>query len=481
MRAPPSKCHRGIHAACFGAWLAVAAPADAQSLREAVMISLSQYPAILAAQSRAEAAESDITRAQAAHWPQVSWLGTYSDYNTGGVQSTWIQSPTVSLNVWSGWRIQADVERSQAMADSARQQQKITRDDIALQCIEGYLNWAYQIEMVRLAQENLAFHRRVLGSTETILQADQGRRVDRNQAMVRYQNAKLILAQREGDLAQAADRLNRMLLGQMPREPSGLNDEPGKTPASVQAALAYMDANHPILLQQQAMVNANEAALRGARSGHSPTVDVTYGKQTYQGSGQGDYVAQLVVSVPIFQGGATMGAVGTAAANLAAAEQNLHETRLVLAERIQSFWAQRQSAIDRIKASETQIKTAKAVVVAYRQQFEVGRRSLLDLLNIQSDVFSYQSARAQAELDAKVARARLMAATGQLASAFLNSPNPKIDTTLNPRPKDVPAAENGPKSNVTDVTDVAADAAGPGQGLRSAQADSPSTNWMNTR
>lgn len=409
---------------------AVCSAAFGQSKREAVMIALSQYPAILAAQSRAQAAESDITRAQAAHWPQVSWLGTYSDYNAGGVQNTWIQSPTVNLNVWSGWRIQSEVERTRAMADSARQQQKISRDDIALQCIEGYLTWAYQLEMVKLAEENVAFHRRVLGSTEVILQADRGRRVDRNQAMVRYQNAQIQLAQRQGDLAQAADRLNRMLLGQMPKAPSGLDDEPGLTPRSVEMALAAVNDNHPIIAQQKAMVQANEAALRGARSGYSPSVDFSYGKQTSQGSGQGDYVAQVVVSVPIFQGGATMGAVGSAVANLEASQQVLSETELVLRERIQAFWAQRESALDRVKASQTQIKTAQAVVVAYRQQFEVGRRSLLDLLNIQSDLYSYQTIRASSELDAKIARARLMAATGQLANAYLATaaPAPQVSS-----------------------------------------------------
>ena len=470
MRTPKLKCLKMAHTILAGVLFGASLSVQSQSLREAVMISLSQYPAILAAQSRTEAAESDITRAQAAHWPQVSWLGTYSDYNTGGVGNTWIQSPTMSVNVWSGWRIQSDVERSQAMANSAREQQKITRDDIALQCIEGYLNWAHQLEMVKLAEENLAFHRRVLGSTEVILQADRGRRVDRNQAMVRYQNAKLILAQRQGDLAQAADRLSRMLLGQMPQEPSGLNDEPGVTPASVEVALSSMGASHPVLAQQQAMVEANDAALRGARSGHSPSVDFTYGKQTYQGSGQGDYVAQVVLSVPIFQGGATMGAVGTAAANLAATQQNLKETRLVLRERIQSFWAARQSANERIAASQTQITTAKAVVVAYREQFDVGRRSLLDLLNIQSDLFSYQSNRALAQFDARVARARLMASIGQLASVYVNSPQPKMD--------EAPITVTKASSNADDGTTGTAVMA---RGLRGTQTATTSTNWMNSK
>jgi outer membrane protein TolC len=221
------------------------------------------------------------------------------------------------------------------------------------------------------------------------------------------------------------------------------------------------------------MVQANEAALRGARSGYSPTVDVSYGKQTFQGSGQGDYVAQVVVSVPIFQGGATRGAVGSAAANLEASQQILAETQLVLRERIQSFWAQRQSALERVKSSQTQIKTAQAVVAAYREQFEVGRRSLLDLLNIQSDLYSYQNIRASAELDAKIARARLMASTGQLSNAYLltassNGKAPAAVQVTAPRP-------------TNDSTQGA-------RGLRAAQApiapsaqSAQSSNWLNTR
>lgn len=390
----------------------------AQDMNQAVMIALSQYPAILAAQSKKQAADSDITRAQAAHWPQVSWMGTYSAYNSGTVSNTWVQSPVVSMNVWSGWRIQSDVERSKALSNSAFQQQRITRDDVALLCLEGYLNWAHQIQMVKLARENLNFHQKILGDTERILSVDTGRKVDRNQALVRFQNAKITLAQREGELAIAVERLNRMLLGQMPTAPTGLDEMPGIIPTSAEQALLDINPTHPIIAQQMAAVEASQAALKAARSGYSPTVNVTYGKQTYQGSGQGDYVAQLVVSVPIFQGGMTYGAVGTAMGNLEAAEQTLKESKLIVRERVLSFWSDLQSARDRIESSKNQIRTAREVVDAYWHQFQVGRRSLLDLLNIQSDLFSYQSNQETAQFDEKVSKARLLAATGKLAMAY---------------------------------------------------------------
>ena len=58
------------------------------------------------------------------------------------------------------------------------------------------------------------------------------------------------------------------------------------------------------------------------------------------------------------------------------------------------------------------------LVTAYRDQFRVARRSLLDLLNIQADVFNYRSAAQAAFHDERLARVRLLAATGDLARRF---------------------------------------------------------------
>jgi adhesin transport system outer membrane protein len=62
------------------------------------------------------------------------------------------------------------------------------------------------------------------------------------------------------------------------------------------------------------------------------------------------------------------------------------------------------------------------LVDAYRQQFRVARRSLLDLLNIQADTFNYRSSANAAFHDERIARARLLAATGELAKRFSTEP-----------------------------------------------------------
>ncbi len=422
---------RPISPYCIAAALAFSSSVvSAQDLRQAVLIALNQYPTILAAQSKLDAAGSDITRAQGAHWPQVAWVGTQNAYNSGNVTNNWIQSPSISLNVWSGWKIQADVERTQALAEAGRSQQRITRDDVALLATEGYLNWARALDLLKLARDNMLAHARIRDDIKKIVDVDQGRRIDLDQAQVRFENAKLSVEQRESDLTAATQRLNRMLLGQMPSHPTGVDFEPGVAPASSKIAVNLLDDSHPVISQQIALVDAARAAVRSARSEFSPNVNVTYTKQTYQGTGQGDYLAQLVVSIPIFSGGASYGGVSSAQSNLEAAEFNVQETRLILRERLVSTWAEWVSAKERKTMSAKQIKIGQDIVEGYWKQFLVGRRSLLDLLNVLGDLYSYETANTGAKFDALISRARIMSLTGKLANAYQSAGVPPKVTTV---------------------------------------------------
>lgn len=392
--------------------------ASGQNLQQSVLIALSQYPTILAAESRQQAAQSDITRAQSAHWPQVAWSGTRSTYNAGNVPDSWIQSPTVTLNIWSGWKIEADVERSRSLANAGKHQQRITRDDVALLATEGYLNWARSIELTKLARKNVDDHRRIRESIYELTQIDRGRRIDLDQAEVRFENANLSLQQRETELAIATQRLQRMLLGRLPEKPDGLDFQVARLPTSSELALEDIDDAHPKIAYQKSQIEVARAGVIGARSQHSPTVNVTYGKQVYQGSGQGDYVAQLNVQIPIFTGGMAMAATDTATAQLQAAEYDLQDLRLTLRERLLSVWSEWKSAQSRAVLGKRQSKTTETLVEGYESQFQIGRRSLLDLLNVQNDLFTYRSNAINAVFDERIAHARIIAATGKLANAY---------------------------------------------------------------
>jgi outer membrane protein TolC len=125
--------------------------------------------------------------------------------------------------------------------------------------------------------------------------------------------------------------------------------------------------------------------------------------------------------------------VGAATANLQALEADLIETRLLLNEQLAGAWASWVSAQNRADMGRNQTQTARSLAHGYEQQFRVGRRSLLDLLNIQSDLFTYQSNAATASHESRLSQARVLASLGQLAQAYTTG------TAVPARPSPSPA------------------------------------------
>jgi adhesin transport system outer membrane protein len=209
-----------------------------------------------------------------------------------------------------------------------------------------------------------------------------------------------------------------MLQGPVPSKPVGIDHIRGELPPSADLAIAQINDRHPTIAIQLAQINAARASLDSARSQYSPTVNLSYGKQISQGSGQGDYITQISVNVPIFSGGSTYGAVGSASNELLATQQGLSEARIILRERILSLWPELQNARSRKELAQRQATTGLKLVQGYDQQFRIGRRSLLDLLTVQNDLFSYQSNATIAAYDERILKGRLLSAIGKLAEAY---------------------------------------------------------------
>jgi outer membrane protein TolC len=74
-------------------------------------------------------------------------------------------------------------------------------------------------------------------------------------------------------------------------------------------------------------------------------------------------------------------------------------------------------AQQRVSLNQDQSLAGQKLVQSYQLQFRLARRSLLELLNVQSEAFGYTSAALQMQYDQRLARFRLSAAMGELARA----------------------------------------------------------------
>ncbi len=400
---------------------------QAQTLSEVVQHAMASYPALASALAKAQAARADIARARSAHYPQISVGASANSYSSGSVPAsmgTTTFSPSAKLNLWSGGRIEADAQRSEALSSASEAQRLVTLEDVALQATEAYLNWAKTADLYQLSVRNLQGHQETLEDIRKIAQADAGRRIDLEQAQVRVDNARLSMQQRKSDLIQAMQRLQRFWKDEMSARPMGLDEalSPqgplGKVPTSAEEASSHVTEQLPVLAQLRAQVAAAEAAVRQAKGLHWPTLDLVSSRQFNTITLRFESLTQLQLNMPVYNGMGTQAQVEAAVAQQAAAQAALDEARLLQKEKVVAAWQEWAVARSRSKLGTTQSDVGDKVVEGYRQQFRLARRSLLDLLNIQADAYNYRSAALASVHDERIARARLLAAMGALAGRF---------------------------------------------------------------
>lgn len=392
--------------------------AQAQSLTDTINRAVIDYPSIIAAKFNAEATLYDIDKAEGQHYPQIGVQASSNRYESGGRASREVLTPTINMNIWSGMRIQSEIEKAENLADVARNNLVGTQDDIVAASAEAYLQWAKSKELLKLAKENLESHQNLYNSIKKITDLDPGRKIDLMQAQVRLDNAKIAVTSRAAEVKQSGERLNRFWPDALSELAYGVDEFKGVLPNSLDHALEIVDQQHPSISSAKANLLAADANVGIARSQYHPQVNFSASRQYNWATNANEFMGQAQVSMPVFAGGSIDAAADRALAERQAAQLKLDETRRVLREKVSVAWEDLGVTKMRAEIGKQQSEQALHVIDGYKLQFELAKRSLLDLLNVQNDHYSYRSNMISNEYDYRIARFRLVASMGLLSRAY---------------------------------------------------------------
>jgi adhesin transport system outer membrane protein len=322
-------------------------------------------------------------------------------------------------------------------------------ESIALGVTRAYLDLLRARELVTLATENYAEHKRTSNLLQERADAAVARRSDLEQAVGRLAQAEAALVDETTGLRNAAVRYQR-LVGVLP--PDQLPSWPetqkfAQLPSSTQATLEAGISTNPALRAALQNVRAAEEALSGRKSAYFPVLQARILANTNHNlsgvRGNTDRkVAELVLQQNIYRGGADA-ARETQAAELAARANALFEqTCREVGENLSVAYKDTYTLDEKTRLLDDQRLATEKTRVAYRQQFDIGQRTLLDLLDTQKEYFDSQRSYVNARYSQLAAEARTLAAMGQLVTKL------SANATDRPTPTDLglDAAEMDPSS-----------------------------------
>ncbi len=394
--------------------------ARAEPLEAAVRYALENHPRARAAFAGAQASGYQVAQARAARAPQFGLVAdpgrAFSGAGSGAsdIGELGLQG---SVLLYDGGRTREVIAREEGRLQAADAGLRLTGEDLAARIVDVYLEWFKQDRLATLAADNVAAHQALHERVREIAGFDRGRASDLVQVGARLQQARVTFAARRGAANEAravlVDLVGRDVGAvEMPREPAAA------LPASLNEAIAALDT-HPSAVGADAEAQAARHAWGAASAWLQPRLDLRAGVDSPRDlSGErryfDDYTVRLAVSWTPFDGGSGRSGARVAEQQYVQAREGALAVRRELSARLADLWTQVETRRERAGIYRELLEQTAQVREAYWQQFTIGRRSIIDLLNAETESFQARQGAESERLELLQAQYRLLAASATL-------------------------------------------------------------------
>lgn len=404
------------------------APCTAQTLADTVERAVRTFPDLRAAEANRRALEETLPQARSQLLPSLDasvgrgreWSDNSITRAQGGdVNLTRGEAQvTASQLLFDGGAALGQLRRQRARSQAAAEQVASLGEAVAQRAAEVFFEVLRLQALVAIAQQNLAVHRRTLEQVALRTEKGVGRRSDDRQAEARLALAQASLSQLSGQLDEAVAAY-RHITGAAPVQLLRGDTPLVALPADLPAALADALAAHPALRAAEQELRAAEQERESARDSLWPRITLELGASRNTDidgipGANYDRTAMLRLRQNFFRGGADAARIREAEARREEALARLGRARIDVERDVRQAWDGLAAARGRLEALRLHAEASAEVVDAYRGQFSIGQRSLLDVLNAENESFAARSNHVSGDYAVSAGVYRLLASMGRM-------------------------------------------------------------------
>lgn len=400
--------------------------AIANNVADVVKTAIEYNPQVKAAWNELQAAEHDVDVARGNYLPSIDATAGVgrADREVDGVGSYSTSFAELTLNqmIWDGFATRNEVERLDRAKLVSYYELLGASENVALEAVQAYLDVERYRELVRLAQENYRQHQRVYQQIEERVQNGAGRGVDLEQITGRLALAESNLMTEASNLHDVSARYLR-IVGQLPTDSlapmPGLEDD---LPPSVAEAVNLAFEGNPEFHAAIENIEASRAQQDTTRAAFQPRLDLQGRTGTYDNTDstpnprgrQDRHSIELVASMNLYRGGSDVASFRAAGDRIEQAVNQRENVCHNIRQTTQIAFNDSRQLREQLNYINQHRLSSDRVRGAYQQQFDIGERTLLDVLDSENEYFEASRAYVNAKQNVLEADARTLASMGQL-------------------------------------------------------------------
>ncbi len=371
--------------------------AFALTMDEALQHAWNNNPALLSARSSLKAAEQNIRIARADFLPQItasgsvsatSFEGTGPASDLSGERYTTDGGINMSqniINVANNYNLSA----TKYGIEAGRAQLENTEQGLLLEVINYYVAVARDTAVYALQSHYEGLTQQQYQAVKAQVDVGELTPTDQYLSEATWRGAT---AGKVSSLASLNTSKGQFLkvIGLEPKE-MRRPYLPKNLPQTLEEATDEAQAKNPLVIAAEQQLLQDEELYKKAKAQRLPTVSANVGTQYSNdfdvdgiltaGSDGFSSRASVDVNVPIFQGGRIDAQIDAARANYIASEKTLIDTKNMVKQQITANWESYRAAKQQVAAYLSQIEAQKLSANGVREEFKVGTRSLIDLLD----------------------------------------------------------------------------------------------------
>lgn len=420
---------------------------SAASLEEVVTQGLSDNPDVQRAINSRNAVYQEVKQAESGYKPQVEVTAGYGYEWTNSPSSRGNGNDDVEFNrgeaglsirqmIFDGYATSSEVDRQQARALSADKRLIETAESYALDAARSYIELNRRTVLLQQAKETLFNHVKIYDRIKRRSESGLGALASIQQAEGRLALAEVNVLAAENNMLDAKANFERVTGLSAPEEityPELLNVTiPGNLAEATEAALN----NHPTLQVAEADALAAVAQYNAAKRNYYPRVDFEVDR-TWNNNLDGvegfneDLTAMFRMRYNLYNGGADQARVRQTQHQIEEAKAIQTNSQRDVLQSVELSWNAHSILSRQLPHLEQHVASSQNTRNSYLKQFNIGQRSLLDLLDTENEVFSSKNDLTNALHDHLSAQYRVMNGMGVLLDTLnLTVPEPNLGEVM---------------------------------------------------
>lgn len=425
----------------ISATLLSVATLQALDIQQVVQETLQSNPKIQTQLANYNAIAKDLDSAHAGYYPELNFTGALGPekverdiLNSAQTDGTLIRREAALVfteNIWKGGATQGNVDEQRSRINSASYQTLSEANNLSLKAITTYINLLRQKKLFELSDENVKTHERILDKIKEKTNAGLGKRSDVEQTQGRYALAYANYYADKNNFQDAYSQFVRIYGKEVNIDELDTPMSPTIPTLSFEQFQAQAYEFNPSLLVLQENIDAQKSVYEQSKASFYPELDGelagNWNQNIHGVEGEDDsYSAMLRLRYNLFRGGSDEAQRVKNQILITRERSALNDTRRDVNEELKLAMAANEMIGVQKKFLQQHSDYTKKTAASYAQEYNLGRRTLIDLLNAELEYNSARQSLINAQMDQLLAQYRILAVTGQLLDTMNSDISSKV-------------------------------------------------------